>query len=203
MDAIRVNELPIADFSSTIDPTILDTEIEFNDESYGQVNSWEWSFYYVDGTNILGIDSVQDPIFTYPVDTGHYPVALHVSTIDGCEDDTLKQVFINGYYTFFAPNAFTPDGDGTNDVFKPVGVGWGKEELEFTLEIFDRWGRRVFFTSIFSDGWNGKDLYGNGDFAPNGVYIYKITTVKSTERWDDDSFDTTPFEYTGHVTLLR
>jgi len=202
-DMITVNELPIADFSSTVDPTILDTEIDFTDESYGAVNLWDWTFYYSDGVNILGNDTLQNPSFTYPVDTGYYSVKLDVETVDGCIDDTTKVIFINGQYMMYIPNAFSPNGDGKNDIFRPIGTGFSQVEEDYSLEIFDRWGKRIFLTKSPENGWNGKNDNGNGEYVPNGVYVYKVTSIKSTERWEDGEFNTTPFEYIGHITFFK
>jgi len=200
---ITVNELPIADFSSTVDPTILDTEIDFTDESYGAVNIWDWTFYYSDGVNILGNDTLQNPSFIYPVDTGYYSVKLDVETVDGCIDDTTKVIFINGQYMMYIPNAFSPNGDGKNDIFRPIGSGFSQVEGDYSLEIFDRWGKRIFLTKSPENGWNGKNDNGNGEYVPNGVYVYKVTSIKSTERWEDGEFNTTPFEYIGHITFFK
>ena len=50
----------------------------------------------------------------------------------------------------YIPNAFTPDGDGLNDIFIPVGKGI----TEYTLQIFDRWGELIFQSSYFNKGWD-------------------------------------------------
>jgi len=69
----------------------------------------------------------------------------------------------------FIPNAFTPDGDGVNDVFRVVAEGSRIEELE--LRIYDRWGGMVFESSGIENGWDGKKA---GKDCPGGVYVYKI-----------------------------
>ncbi|HEY9115973.1 MAG TPA: gliding motility-associated C-terminal domain-containing protein, partial [Bacteroidales bacterium] len=71
---------------------------------------------------------------------------------------------------FFLPNAFSPDGDGLNDEFKPV------EKYDFVktyqLSIFNRWGQLIFETSNISHGWDG--TY-QGKSVEQGSYVYKIT----------------------------
>jgi gliding motility-associated-like protein len=69
----------------------------------------------------------------------------------------------------FIPNAFSPDGDGVNDVFRVVAEGSRIEDLE--LRIYDRWGGQVFESSGIANGWEGKK---NGHDCPGGVYVYKI-----------------------------
>lgn len=65
--------------------------------------------------------------------------------------------------TFFVPTAFTPNGDGLNDEFKPVGI----RVEDYQLQIFDRWGREVFKSDIMDIGWDGNN-------ASDGAYAYVI-----------------------------
>jgi len=69
----------------------------------------------------------------------------------------------------YIPNAFTPDGDGINDVFKPIYTGLSI--VDCRLSIFDRWGGTVFTTDDISNGWDGNK---NDNPCPGGVYVYKI-----------------------------
>jgi gliding motility-associated-like protein len=69
----------------------------------------------------------------------------------------------------FIPNAFSPDGDGVNDVFR---VNYdGLSIFDFRLSIFDRWGGQVFSSKGIEIGWDGTK---NGNHCPGGVYVYKI-----------------------------
>jgi gliding motility-associated-like protein len=69
----------------------------------------------------------------------------------------------------FIPNAFSPDGDGVNDVFRVVAEGLSI--FDFRISIFDRWGGEVFSGEGASTGWDGKKA---GKDCPGGVYVYKI-----------------------------
>jgi gliding motility-associated-like protein len=69
----------------------------------------------------------------------------------------------------FIPNAFTPDGDGVNDTF--LALYNGNDISHFTMEVYDRWGGRIFRSENILDGWDGKK---NGKECPGGVYVYKI-----------------------------
>ncbi|MCB0790044.1 MAG: gliding motility-associated C-terminal domain-containing protein, partial [Flavobacteriales bacterium] len=88
----------------------------------------------------------------------------------------------------YMPNAFTPDGDGLNDVFK---CEYECAPYDFTMEIYDRWGNVSFRTHSPYDGWDGKF---QGDIAPTGVYHYRI--------WYRESFSGIPIEHFGNVTVL-
>lgn len=70
--------------------------------------------------------------------------------------------------SFFVPSAFTPNGDGLNDTFGPVGEGIA----EYQMLIFNRWGNLVFESSDIGKQWDG--TY-QGEKAELGVYVYKIT----------------------------
>ncbi len=72
-------------------------------------------------------------------------------------------------FNLFIPNAFSPDGDGMNDVFKVIYEGLSI--VDFRLSIFDRWGGEVFSSKGIENGWDGKK---NGKDCPGGVYVYKI-----------------------------
>ena len=69
----------------------------------------------------------------------------------------------------FIPNAFTPDGDGVNDTF--LALYNGNDISHFTMEIYDRWGGRIFRSENILVGWDGKK---SGKECPGGVYVYKI-----------------------------
>jgi gliding motility-associated-like protein len=91
-------------------------------------------------------------------------------------------------YSIYAPNAFTPDGDGINDVFKIKGFRY----LNPRIEIFNRNGQIIFTSVDFEEGWNGNDL---GSYpAPIGVYHWRMTFEDKRGRG---------FREEGEVALLR
>ena len=91
----------------------------------------------------------------------------------GCFDlDTVKLRVLEGP-TFYVPSAFTPNGDGLNDIFRPTAVGIAK--LEY-FSIFNRWGELVYETHDINQGWDG--IY-KGVKQPIGNYVWKL---KGTDR---------------------
>lgn len=72
--------------------------------------------------------------------------------------------------SFFAPNAFSPNGDGVNDIFH---VFANVEYTEFELNIYSRNGDHVFQSRNIENGWNGR-RNGVGEMLPQGVYVYTI-----------------------------
>jgi gliding motility-associated-like protein len=97
--------------------------------------------------------------------------------------DTLFSVYI--------PNAFTPNGDGINDVFFPRGRFTGNY---FSLKIFDRNGEVLFYTADqnFYPGWTGSKTSHYGGMI--GVYLYQL---KLNDNAGSD------YEYNGSVTMIR
>jgi len=73
---------------------------------------------------------------------------------------------------FYIPNAFTPDGDGRNDVFRAVLSSQQLSIVNFQLSVFDRWGGQVFETEDIGQGWDGTK---NGQALQEGVYVYRVT----------------------------
>jgi len=90
------------------------------------------------------------------------------------------------------PNAFTPDGNGNNDVFYPVI--YGSEVLAFGFDIYDRWGRLIYSSESPQDGWDGT-IRETGDVAPCGIYNWKM----SIRTVDQPLMKTTM----GSVTLIK
>jgi len=87
---------------------------------------------------------------------------------NGCKD--FKTITVNAFECFklYVPSAFTPDGDGHNDVFMPQGEFKGVVDYNFI--IFDRFGKKIFSTNSYQTGWNG-EIDGR---VYNGVYTYLI-----------------------------
>jgi gliding motility-associated-like protein len=74
---------------------------------------------------------------------------------------------VNFRPTVYAPNAFSPNGDGKNDVFYVYGPV--DEISRFQLQVFDRWGTLIFETKDIQQGWDGRI---DGSLAPSGVYVW-------------------------------
>ena len=139
--------------------------------------AWIWSF------GDAGSGSLNELGHHEYADTGHYAIELFLTDTNGCSNTAYDTLIVLPNYSVFLPNAFSPDGDGNNDIFKAVGTGI----LSYNMVIFDRWGNAVFETTDITKGWGG-------DNASDGLYIYRI-------RLKD--FESAPHEYTGSVSLIR
>ena len=112
---------------------------------------------------------------------GPVPITLRTTLGTCIVDRNFRPEFTQEHVCMFVPNAFTPDGDGINELFKAVGPS----AQAMKLSVFNRWGEQLFHTENINIGWDG--LYG-GALQKQDVYIYKL------KYCDEDRV--------GHVTLL-
>ena len=181
---VNVYPNPIADFNfAPLRPIENVDEVIFTDASYAAtIASWNW--YLTNNSN--NQSNLQNPHFVYP-EMGTYPVVLVVKSDKGCMDTIIKVITIGEDYGIYVPNAFTPNGDGLNDIFQPKGFGVSKYEFS----IFDRWGEKIFLTNSFDKGWDGTI---NGLNAKDDVYAWRIKLTNVFGK---------SHELTGHVTLIK
>lgn len=95
----------------------------------------------------------------------------------------------------FAPNAFTPNRDNTNDEFKVI-VAEACEPKEYRLRVFDRYGRLVFESINPAEAWDGSY---NGRQLKEGVYLWHLLAVYTVPSGTEN----TRLEEKGSVVLLR
>lgn len=143
------------------------------------------------GTWFLGEETVDyvpgvTPTFS-AVGAGQTLITLIVSNQGGCSDTTFQSVCVLPQDPVFIPDIFSPNEDGNNDVF--IARGQGIESVE--MEIFSRYGQRVFSSRDKSKGWDGRT---GGALAPSGNYLYMIIIELS---------DGSVQELKGEVTLVR
>jgi len=180
---LPTNVKPDAYFSSA--PTISCEGIymQFTDSSINAL-SWYWDFAG------LGYDTIQNPAFIFPYNAS-YNVTLIV-TNPPCSD-TLTQAIdigdVSQYGAMGAANVFTPNDDGMNDCFLPT-LGPGQDTLKYCIdiEVYDRWGVKMFESKGTDKCWNGNNM-ANSKPANDGTYYYIAKLGESTIR--------------GYVTLAR
>ncbi|KAF5043662.1 hypothetical protein DSECCO2_499910 [anaerobic digester metagenome] len=161
-DMIHVYRKPVAEFRPYPSaPTLADNTVLFFNESTNLYQS-EWTFG--DG----GFSMETYPTHQY-IDTGLYVVQLIITTEHGCMDTTSDVLYVKDVVTMYVPNSFSPDGDGINELFKPVGHGI--DENFYTFMVFDRFGKMLFITSDYEEGWDGTF---EGKRCSMGSYTYEI-----------------------------
>lgn len=136
-------------------------DVEFEDLSSGEVLIWEWDFGDGETSNS------QNPIHKYK-NKGIYTVTLTTTDSIGCQSVHSILVEAKDEYLLMVPNAFTPEGN-KNQYFKPEFRGI----VAIDFYIFNTWGELIFHSDqLESQGWDGNL---NGQKAPNGNYIYKVS----------------------------
>jgi len=178
---IKANETPTAQFVADPPEAILENAtIDFADNSVSS-ESLVYNWDFDDGNS----SADKDPSHTYTA-TGVYLVNLLVISPNGCESETTSEVIIHPDFAVYAPSAFTPNADGTNDVFEVKGVGI----KTYNLQVYSRWGELMYESNSLEDEWNGEY---NGTLAPSGTYAY---TISYTSMLDAD------FKLQGTVTVM-
>jgi gliding motility-associated-like protein len=185
---IEVFQNPVAGFTAGPQPaTILDPEIFFTDTSASAV-SWYWNF---GDLNTPGASStLQNPSYPYPA-ADCFEVTQIVTSVDGCTDTAVKEICIDPDVAIYVPTAFTPNDDGKNEIFMPVGTGIDPEHFE--MWIFDRWGNLLFYTDDLQIGWDGK-VQGQTIMCQVDTYVYKIVLIDDLGK---------KHSLIGHVSLIR
>jgi gliding motility-associated-like protein len=164
---IHVFPVPKADFTFGPQPTtIVNSELFFREHAAG-ANAWSWEF----GDHTNGASLLQNPSYVYP-DTGCFVAQLVVKNSYQCTDTSRHPLCIYPDFTFYAPNAFTPNGDGTNDIWSPKGLGI--DPTTYHLMIFDRWGNLVFETHTWGEGWDGR-VNSGPDIGQNDTFVWRVT----------------------------
>ncbi|MFM7813337.1 MAG: gliding motility-associated C-terminal domain-containing protein, partial [Flavobacteriales bacterium] len=119
------------------------------------------------------------------VDTWQVTLTAHI--LGACSKSITQSYYPIGY--FYVPNAFTPDGDGINDVFFVKG----HDLSYYYVVIFDRWGNVVYESDDIDKPWDGS-VKGGDYYAPDGAYNYYITAYDERANY---------FERKGVITLIR
>lgn len=188
VNMITAYSKPVANFTAAPQPTdILHSTIQFTDNStdvYGIIyRGWNFGDNSDSSTSTL-----ENPEHTY-TDTGTFCVKLGAMDAHGCMDTATDCIVIDPVFALYIPSAFSPNGDGLNDVF----MAKGNDVKTFEMYIFDRWGTELFHSTNINDGWNGT-VKGGSAICQDDSYIYVIHVTDSKN---------TMHSYTGSVSLIK
>lgn len=157
----KVDPGPRASFTYTPAVSGIDTPFMFSNTSTG-ASSWIWN-----PEPGVFLNS-RDLVYAYPV--GGYKKVILVAVSDsGCRDTAELPVFVREWIKFFIPNAFTPNSDNLNEVFRPFGLEGRVNRYEF--RIFNRWGEKLYDGRDATQGWDGR--FG-GKLCQEGQYVYEL-----------------------------
>jgi gliding motility-associated-like protein len=172
---IKVNPVPLIKFdqklvvligsSLTLEPLITN----------GNVATYSWS-------PVTGLDdpTKRNPVATPTVETTYQ---LHVVSTGGC--DAVASATVTVVKPIIIPNAFTPNGDGINDVWN---VAYLNGYAGCTVDVFNRYGQLVFHSIGYGKSWDGSS---NNGVVPEGVYYYVIDLKDGSKK------------YSGQLTILK
>ncbi len=171
------NPLQLTDENPTIDLENLSTG----------ASTYSWNFG--DG----GTDSAVNPSHTYAQNDLGYTIELTATSALGCQSTYSINITYDQQLIFYVPNAFTPDDDEHNPVFKPIFTS-GYDPYSYNLSIYDRWGEIIFESNDVNEGWDGTYIQTTG-LVQDGIYVWRISFKVNNN--DERKV------YTGHVNLLK
>ncbi len=175
---VTVSAPPVAAFDTT---STSGFSYNFNDQSTGGATDWLWNFG--DGST----STMQNPTHVYN-NNGIENVCLYTQNSNGCADTICQTFDVSLIEYVVIPNVFTPDGDGTNDFFFINNSGL----KEYKLEIFNRWGVKVFETESANVKWDGRTTAGVE--LSDGTYYFILKAVSQTTK---------DYSTTGFIELLK
>ena len=169
---------PVASFNAITEPFNAGEEISFVNQSSPEV-FYNWNF---EGEAHSDLESPKH-IFAMSAD---YTVTLIVTDSLGCRDTVNRIISVNPV-ALAVPTAFTPNGDGSNDVLYVRGGPFAR--LEF--RVYNEWGNLLFSSNTQSEGWDGTYL---GKDQPSGTYTYVVIAV---------NYSSEEVRVSGDVNILR
>lgn len=183
---ITVYPIPVFNIIEDNVTIAVGNSVTIKTKSSNDITNWQWF-----PTTGLSCSTCAEPVST-PANTIIYKA--FVTNDGGCraEDRITVNVFCNNG-NIFIPNTFSPNNDGSNDVFFPRGKGIAGVK---SLQIFNRWGNLIFQKTNFAindprSGWDGTF---NGKPLDAEVFVYQIEVICETGQ---------VFSYKGDISLIR
>lgn len=176
---ITVSDRPKADFTATPLQGELNVPTTFHNLSSG-ASHYSWSF----GDGQYATE--ESPVHQYPR-TGSYTACLTAYNMQGCSDRVCKTIYAEVQPLADLPSAFSPNGDGSNDVLFVRGYSIAN----MNLKIFNRWGEMIFESRNPESGWDG--TY-KGKPQEMDAYAYTLDII---------FLDGSKLHKQGNITLLR
>ena len=149
-------------------PEALVDEVSFNNLTKGNIVKSLWYF----SKNPIAKSTQKAPMHTFQ-NAGINTVTLITVNDLGCSDTLTKNIEVLEDYHVYVPDVFTPNGDGLNDVFKPLVNG----VRLYKIFVYNRSGKLIFSSRDETDFWDGTL---NGNELEQGIYqwIMEVSTSK-------------------------
>jgi gliding motility-associated-like protein len=164
--SVNVVVRPTPTLSAGQDTSILSGQpitLRAEDMSNSGFDSWQWS-----PPDDLDNPSSQDPV-AHPEKSTTYTVTA--ATDEGCTATASVSIKVFTVANIFVPNAFTPNGDGHNDVLRAIPIGI---KAFGYFAVWNRWGQRVFYTTDPAVGWDGSV---GGRLGEAGAFVWKVSGI--------------------------
>lgn len=172
----------VVEYEPCLDPFRVD--LVYTGSGYDQ-QFWDFG----DGTQ--GTGNPVNHVFSAP---GKYVLQMTVTdTLCGTSEVVEKEVIVSdgSGAGIEVPNVFTPNGDGSNDQFRPIGINPYSTYGKYHLKVFNRWGTEIFVSSEPEAGWNGD---WDRSPLPEGVYFWVLRFENACG---------TAYQNEGFVHLMR
>jgi gliding motility-associated-like protein len=179
---VIMSQQPVTSFDVSL-PSVVSNGIEvyfYNSTTGGY--QYEWNFG--DSLSTENISTLENPVHTYP-NTGEYNVTLIATNQKGCTDTLYKRISVEHNFSIFIPTTFTPNNDGTNDIFRVRG----SNIKSVAMNIFNSWGQLIYQSD--ENKWDGTV---KGDIVQNGTYVYIVDVTYA---------NATSEKFKGQITVIR
>lgn len=173
---------PTAGFTATPVSGNTPLVVDFTNTSSGGFNSFGWDF------NNGQTSTQTNPQTTYNTPGTYTVILVGIANNPNCNDTVTGVITVSEDNVLEIPNVFTPNGDGSNEVFYLTTKGYN----DIHMEIFNRWGQRLAVMDGLKSYWDGKSP--NGEKVPDGTYFYLLKATKT---------DGGEVEKQGFITLIR
>lgn len=182
LNHIEVLELPTAAMSFNHDSKDMwEPHFEIYDEKQNAIKHT----FYLDSSKLSSLGYIELSLN----DTGNYTITQIAEHANGCLDTISDTLRVIPEFLVYIPNAFSPNGDGLNDIWYPSVFVW----KTYNLRIFDRWGEEIFQSNDPNEGWNG-EAHRGGVLSPIGSYSYLINI---------EGPDSRQWQYSGQVSIVQ
>jgi gliding motility-associated-like protein len=181
-DTVTINVLPeIIAYAGGDTAVVVNQPLQFN--------ATGGSGYLWTPSTGLSRNDINNPVGLYDGSFDSIRYTITVFNESGCADSTYLTVKIfKSSPQIYVPTAFTPNGDGRNDIIKPIPVGISRMDY---FRIYNRWGQLVYNTTSLGTGWDGKIA---GKEQGTGTYVWLVRGVDFLGK---------VFVAKGMVTLIR
>lgn len=158
--------------------------LQINSDFGPYPNSSVVSYQWTPSSGLSCIDC-PNPVFSSYERNNSYTLLVTYNT--GCFIKANVKVVVTGTFPLFIPNAFSPNGDGNNDVYQVFSQG----VKDFSLNIFNRWGEKIFESTNILETWDGSY---KGNMQPPGTYVYYVDIKYLNGKKVNEN---------GSITLIR